>query len=802
MSVNPLFVNKKRENSILYKKEQAHGHSSVRTPQAFQGSSYDRSSCPPPKRHRSSSILDHKDTEDPFSDNEDFTADDLEEIDILASQAYTPEPDSTNSHKNDRQGKILASNNSAFTSNATKLPSLANRQENLFLDSNKEKIDLGLDVLQIQHKELKQKLNELQEEILVKNGEIKVLRDALRLAESNLEQQKISHVLLEKEKSQIHSEKERDLSKKMQSLQSELEFKDAEMNELRVKLLSCDRSKIAVTSVSPKKSPSSCTKSETCPSPNRARSSFPTKESFNAEMTIRQPTFMSPHTTLTPVKTTENEASSSLVKTFSSSFYAQRKSSQGSVLLNALMQQPIHPGSLGLCHLLSSSPEFTPGSPVRSAHTVSTTGISGAGVVSAPQRNVLRDAQKLALTALNSIAMGEDLLWKNENQNPSGLLCRNKMDQIAGAVHMLPLVEYHITAYCNAQQALEKSGAGPSENQSISSSSTVQSLVTVEDILAPLVEPVLASLRILYHLVFYSMEVVSTLLTYTTPFSDKEQESRTSRSTESGCDYQTGSVLNLHPLFNKLVQLMCFTATKCQKDAMRHQTLRVLVKLAENAPIELLSSFQSLLTKPALILCLAPESPISVGHMTVRLLAMLTDHQLLFSLLCSSSENCMLLAMYTYVTSRSDKCAPESQWLQLEHEVVRLLTKIPIIGCDPFIKTSNAVCQCNREVVKAVILMLHQEWLGLHRSSLDTLTAAESKVVQFLRDAVLLLHCLSQKDKNFSEHCLEVLHQYDQALSGIRAVFRKAQVLKESEEFALDELCPPEVETEENMDCT
>lgn len=57
----------------------------------------------------------------------------------------------------------------------------------------------------------------------------------------------------------------------------------------------------------------------------------------------------------------------------------------------------------------------------------------------------------------------------------------------------------------------------------------------------------------------------------------------------------------------------------------------------------------------------------------------------------------------------------------------------------------------------------------------------EKQIVQFLRDAVLLLHGLSQKDKLFHEHCLEVLHQYDGVLSGVTAVLRKGQHLKACE---------------------
>ncbi|MEE6527586.1 hypothetical protein FKM82_029063 [Ascaphus truei] len=54
------------------------------------------------------------------------------------------------------------------------------------------------------------------------------------------------------------------------------------------------------------------------------------------------------------------------LQTFSSSYSSQRQNGQGSVLLNALLSQPIRPGNLSLCQLLSSGPETFPGSPTHS----------------------------------------------------------------------------------------------------------------------------------------------------------------------------------------------------------------------------------------------------------------------------------------------------------------------------------------------------------------------------------------------------------------------------------------------------
>lgn len=55
----------------------------------------------------------------------------------------------------------------------------------------------------------------MEEEVLIKNGEIKILRDSLHQTESVLEEQRKSHFLLEQEKTQALGDKEKEFSKKV-----------------------------------------------------------------------------------------------------------------------------------------------------------------------------------------------------------------------------------------------------------------------------------------------------------------------------------------------------------------------------------------------------------------------------------------------------------------------------------------------------------------------------------------------------------------------------------------------------------
>nr|DBA18268.1 TPA: hypothetical protein GDO54_016539 [Pyxicephalus adspersus] len=476
----------------------------------------------------------------------------------------------------------------------------------------------------------------------------------------------------------------------------------------------------------------------------------------------------------------------------------QRTNTQGSILLNSLMQQSHPRGSIGLCHLLSGNLDALQGSPVCRANTSNT--------LSSAQCLALKEAQKLAITGLNSIALGDDLTeQKTITQRKSGLQQLIKMSRLPGAVLILPLVEFHIASYCLALQPFEKSGVNSSDNQSLSSSSTDRSLISnVEDAILCLSEPALASLEILYYLAFYSLEVVETLLKTDDKWAqislnpEPDVKPSTSRHGRLDSDGQLQ-----HPLFKSIVFLLSSSIVTSKRDLIREKVLRVLVKLSENSPNEMLLRFEDLFTSPVLLRCLSTDSPLPVALNTVRLLALLADHKKLVALFCSCSENCVLLALYMYIILKPDKQASDLVSIQFEHEVIRLLNKMIIQGWNYPSPVSGVQCQCNREVVKALVLMLHKKWLCVRRLIFLSPTPSLNKSLQFLRETVMLLHSFFQREKSFSEHCLEVLHQYDQAVPGVRAILKKCNVLMESEEFALDELCPPDVEVEdENMDCS
>lgn len=758
---------------------------------------------PPSKRARSFSEATVPDPEDPFGAHAEFTADDLEELDILASQALSQCP--------------VAPGNPSSTHNVHQLDGLSNSPMRKNRENAPVKDNFELEVLQIQYKELKEKLKSMEEEVLIKNGEIKILRDSLHQTESVLEEQRRSHFLLEQEKTQALSEKEKEFSKKLQSLQSELQFKDAEMNELRTKLQSNERTnKLAAPSishVSPRKGSSVVIKSEAC-SPHVGKSTFPTKESFSANMPLSYSCQTEEgYKFLVEQEVSDNKTHSlrcnpmkqDVQQKILADSWMQRSNTQGSILINLLLKQPLVPGSsLGLCHLLSSCSEVPTGTLLQPPGLSSTlAGISGLRTISSRDGSfslsALREAQNLAFTGLNLVARSES---SHDGDLGKGSRRVFPLCQLPGAVHLLPLVQFFIGLHCQALQDLAptKSGA-PGDSPTHTSCVSPGVETSPEDSMCHLESFSVASLSILQHLVCHSGAVVCLLLSGMGTDAAAREGNLVPTCTDTiSASREDAHDQKQHPLLKMLLQLVAFSSTASghfQANVLS-QCLKVLVKLAENASSDFLPRFSCVL--PVLPQCLSSELPLPCVLLAAELLSVLVDHDSLAQQLCSHSEGCLLLRLYMYITSRPDKVASEKQWLQLEQEVVWLLAKLRVQNPPP--RGVGSDCQCNVEAVRVLTVMLHRQWLTVRRAG-GPRTQQQKQTVRCLRDTVLLLHSLSQKDKLFTVHCVEVLHQYDQVMPGVSMLIRALPDVTDCEEAALDDLCAVEADLEDSeMDCS
>ncbi|GLD58158.1 ATR-interacting protein [Lates japonicus] len=351
--------------------------------------------CPPTKRLRG---LNHEVAtavafDDPFGDDEDFTQDDLDEIDIIASQAITSAAAGARIGSKPESKQVDLSRGAAWSASAgqnkplNKATTKQSRENTFgFSSSNRGNAaiqgreplgnrqqqfgsdrDDSYSLLEAQHAELKRKLKEVEEEIVLKSGEIRVLRDSLKAAQQEKEAQRQNQVLLETQRQREQSDREKELNKKVQSLQSELQFKEAEINEMKTKLHNSDRNKMA--SPLPRNSPKVLSslaqlhhgRGSSSSSSSPTGNGFITKEMFGAQIPSRT----------TPVKTpikTRRDADRGV----SSSRYGDSRQEvsrpdpflsvrpahlqhRGGVLLGLLLQQPLSPSSLSLSHLLSMS---------------------------------------------------------------------------------------------------------------------------------------------------------------------------------------------------------------------------------------------------------------------------------------------------------------------------------------------------------------------------------------------------------------------------------------------------------------
>lgn len=324
--------------------------------------------CPPSKRPRGCDVLRRPPAPllilDPF--DEDFTQDDLDEIDIIASQAITT---ATVGEAGPRAGSTAtaaarldnnsAGSNSSSDANAGLGPGLGSEQDS-----------------ETPHSQLKRKLAEAEEEVLLKSGEIQVLRDSLRSAQLQNEAHRLRQVQDQNQAQLDQSNRERELSKKVQSLESQLQFKDAEINELRSKHQRGSplyrNSPKALSSASPS-------------------GGFITKESFSAQVKTAPLTPLSANQT--PVKTPKSRRQEVTRADPFLSIRGRRATPKAGGVLHSLLLQP-QSHRISLVHLLSYSPNSSLA--------------CGSGDVIGASGSAVSPVQSLALTGLNMLSLSRD----------------------------------------------------------------------------------------------------------------------------------------------------------------------------------------------------------------------------------------------------------------------------------------------------------------------------------------------------------------------------------------------------------
>ncbi|XP_034389072.1 ATR-interacting protein isoform X2 [Cyclopterus lumpus] len=768
---------------------------------------------------------------DPFGDDDDFTQDDLDEIDTIASQAITaiatpglgmkpgpkpmeptlgsnwPQPAGQSKSVSRATTNQSSENTFGFSSNRGNagMPSrepLGNRQQRFGSDREDSH---GL--LEAQHAELKRKLKEVEEEIVLKSGEIRVLRDSLKGAQQEKETQRQNQIQLEIQRQREQSEKEKELNKKVQSLKSELQFKEAEINEMKTKLHSSDKTKTA--SPLPRNSPKvlgclaqlhhGSVGSSSSPTGN----GFITKEMFGAHVPSRATTRRDDRGGSSSRSGDKQEVSRP------DPFLSVRPAHlqhPGGVLLGLLLQQPLSPSSLGLSHLLSMSLSDIHPTSSKSAgfllQSDAAVGVSG-GEGAAP-RPTLSPLQSLAVTGLNMLS---------QNRSAAAAGSRNKRS-CPGAVLFLPLLELHLSRLCQALDSLRSTSAGSGGSNSTGASSLPAGVAaglgrldeagltgfSVED-------TGLAALRLLYLLVAHSDEVVEAVLS-------KENQSRvTDMKTEHSA---AGVVLCSQNALLQSVLRLCEAGlgggcVGSQNEELVLDAMKTLCVVIERTPRTHADRLQCVLQ--VVCACLSADCRLHTVLGCVSVLTSMTDHQTLAQRLCSQHDPCIFLKLFQFIRTRPDNRATHTDWILLDLRVVRLLSRLMTQRAESWTTSQHSSCQCYTELVQTVVIVFHRQWLDLRGSQDSTGLAAPSQkcharpspwwrspAASLLRECLLLLHWLLLHHGSFSENCRPLLHMYDQVIPAVRDTLRKIPELSESEELALEEICRSEGDDTDDMD--
>uniref|UniRef100_H3CD54 ATR interacting protein n=1 Tax=Tetraodon nigroviridis TaxID=99883 RepID=H3CD54_TETNG len=700
--------------------------------------------CPPFKRQKrlNDDVPRAVTSEDPFGDDEDFTQDDLDEIDVIASQAFPQGAPAGLGAKLASSGPYLTRTSwwslgeetSALRANSRH--ATINRPQSIRSD-----LKDAHSLLEVQHAELKRKLKEVEEEIMLKNGEIRLLRDSLKGAQQEKEAQRQAQMLLDVQRHKEQSHKEKELHKKVLALQTELQFKEAEINDLKSRLHTSDRKKTAAL----------------LPGHSGASSSplangFITKEIFDTHI----PSRAAPRRTRGSGD--RGSLSSKPEKEPPDPFMSKRAAApqpqgKGGVLLGLLLQQPLTPSSLGLSHLLSMSltssslPTGCPrpeGAGSRDTHTPS-----------------LTQVQSLARNGLNMghfHSAGRTCLPVDMSAVPT---CLCVSSACLGALLFLPLVDFQLSECLESLRpasAAALTSVAPREQPQ-----RQQPGFSVEDV-------ALAALRLLHLLVSHSHEVITAK---NTPFplwpSQKSQLNALLPSLLRLCEGGLGGSVGSH------VEKLGLSALK---------TLCVLI---QRAPHSHSKSWRPVLQVTAA--ALSSDSRVRTVSAYVHMLVSLSDLPKLSQQLCLQHEQCVFLKLFQFIRARPDEQATQPDWVELDLQVVRLLSRMMMHGSEVRLSRQQQ-CQCHSEMVQTMVLVFHRQWLSLCAAG----AAASvpwwlSPAASLLREALLLLHWLLLHHCSFSESCRPLLHLYDQVIPAVQDLLRGIPGRSESEEVALEEIC-------------
>ncbi|XP_032825670.2 ATR-interacting protein isoform X1 [Petromyzon marinus] len=569
-----------------------------------------------------------------------------------------------------------------------------------------------VEALRREGQSLKDKCTRLQEEVHMREGEARILRESLQAVQAALNEQRVERLKHERDATLAVDQRERDLHKQVEGLKSQMQFKDAETKSLQNRLYVLERGTRSprspwggsgLTTGSPRVGASS----------PRADSSLGRGTRTDAAEEKKQ---------------MKDCGKSQASEDGRGTWVIKRQWSQGALLVDKLLRVP------GVCAHL----------PVSSAAR------RGGGAVSADadghdNPGDVRSALVLSLNGLSRLLHPTgpaSPLSRSRTSGPTGprgidgdLLEWGIVGREAEILsHFLPLIELRLGRYADAALARFTSRSRPGEEPVVVAMETDAEAAAAAAVDAlVLEEEAEAALKTLLALLAGAPAPIAKAL------SPLPQEPET----EGGPVREKGALGKIvgdpgapHPLLKRLVQVLkpCGDGLertgavrsrgggagllggpgRGQREAIVCTGLRVLAQLAENRHGNLTESLLLALEGSGrLARCITVKTPPSTVLQVTRILTAVCCQPRALSLLGCGSDHCTLLHVCTYVCDRGPRGSephPDA-WLHLQLQLARVVGAMAEAGLVPQLLASP--CSCSHEVAKALALSLHRAWLSV-----------------------------------------------------------------------------------------
>lgn len=301
---------------------------------------------------------------------------------------------------------------------------------------------------------------------------------------------------------------------------------------------------------------------------------------------------------------------------------------------------------------------------------------------------------------------------------------RNKRS-CPGAVLLLPLLDLHLSRLCRALESLRSTSAGNSDsNTAAAASSLPAGRAAPAAGLGRLEEPGLtgfsvedtgsAALRLLYLLLAHSDEAVEAVLSKESQTGDKKAERIAAGVGLSSQNALLQSVLRLC----EAEQGGGGGGGESQREELVLNAMKTLCVLIERTPETHSDRLQCVLQ--VVCVCLSADSRLQIVSECVSILTSMSDHQTLAKQLCSQHDSCVFLKLFQFIRTRPENQTTHTDWIQLDLQVVRLLSRLMTQRTEIWTSSQHSTCQCYTELVQTVVIVFHRQWLDLRGSQEPT----------------------------------------------------------------------------------